>query len=82
MMNPDMEDVLQKSAKQLSKRASLMDQPKDVTELVLPRKRLLFFTVPPQQLIKWTSVGQLYFVLSANIVEIAQETPLRGVARL
>lgn len=56
MINADMEDVLQKSAKQLSKRASLMDQPKNITELVLPRKKLFFFTVPPQELIKWTSV--------------------------
>lgn len=56
MMNPDIEDVLQKTMQQFTKRASSQVQIKDITELVLPRTRLLCMTVSPSTLIKWSSV--------------------------
>jgi len=56
MLNPDMEDVLQKNMSQLAKRASLVERPKDIKELVLPRKRFLFMSVTSETLIKWSQV--------------------------
>lgn len=73
VINPDMEDVLQKSMKQFSKRASAQVKVEDITELVLPRKRLVFLTVPPSALIKWSSVS-IYISYIALLIYFHLET--------
>lgn len=63
LLNAEMENVLQNNVKQMTKRISLMEQPKDITELVVPRRKLVFLTVPPNILIKWSPVNPISFII-------------------
>lgn len=55
MINSDMEEVLKKNMRQLSNRASTVKSVGKVTDMVLPRKKMVFMTVSPDVLIKWSS---------------------------
>ncbi len=56
ILAPEMDDLLQKNMKVLAQRASSQAEMVDIKDLVVPRKRFLFFTISPDELIKWSSV--------------------------